>query len=131
MKKWLHFPPEIAAVGFDVGWVNEKLWALDLPVEDMPVENLMWMFDHPFWSHDDKHFVVTPKEVLANLDRYPRHRELITQAEMRLPLHVTFHKGRWIILDGMHRFAKAVLRGDRKVKVYKVPPELIPFVKDK
>ncbi len=130
MKKGRYVPPEIAAVGFDFDWHNPKLWALDLPIEDMAVNELTWHFDYPFWRDGDTWFVVRPRDVLANPDKYPEHRDRIAKADIDLPLHIMWHKGRWVFLDGMHRLAKAVQEGRKTVKVQKVPEERIEEILD-
>lgn len=128
MKKGHPVPPEISAVGFDFDWDNKKLWALDLLVEDMAVSELTWHFELPFWREGETWFVVRPKDVLADPDKYPEHRDRIAKSNPDLPLHIMWHKGRWVFLDGMHRLAKAVQAGRTTVKVQKVPPEKIPEI---
>ena len=31
---------------------NDKLWALDVPVEEISVDELLWVMDIPFWEDD-------------------------------------------------------------------------------
>jgi hypothetical protein len=38
-------------------------------------------------------------------------------------------RGRWLLLDGLHRLTKAKMTGQKKVKVRKIPREAIPKIK--
>lgn len=42
-------PAIIEEVGFDFSWDEKKVWKLDAPVEAMPIEQLAWHFDVPFF----------------------------------------------------------------------------------
>ena len=42
-------PKIIEEVGFDFHWSEEKVWALNVPVEEMDIKDLEWHFDIPFW----------------------------------------------------------------------------------
>ena len=125
MRKAKFVPPEIAEVGFDFDWNNKKLWTIDLPVEEMPVDELTWHFDLPFWRDGEQWFVVKPKDVLLNPNKYPEHRDRIQKCDLSHPLHIMWHKERWVFLDGMHRLAKAVQIGMKTVQVKKFPQERI------
>lgn len=105
---------------------NEKLWALEVPVEDMNASELVWMLDVPFWEDDEGNIVLTPRGVMDNLERYPKHRDRMAQSDTSYPLDIMKNKkGEWLTLDGLHRFAKLVLDGATTVRVRKIPPELI------
>ena len=105
---------------------NKKLWALEVPVEDMKVDELLWILDVPFWEDDQGNIVLTPNEVLQSLDQYPEHRDLLEKCDTSYPLDIMKNpKGEWGILDGLHRFAKLIQEGKTVVRVRKIPPELI------
>lgn len=105
---------------------NEKLWALDVPAEDMDVGELMWMLDVPFWEDEEGNIVITPKDVIHNLDQYPGHRDRIMSSDTSKPLDIMRNrKGEWLTLDGLHRLVKMVLTGESSVRVRKIPPEII------
>lgn len=63
-------PKIIKDVGFDFHWDNEKVWALDLPVEEIPIDDLVWHFEIPFWWENDGFYNLAPKTVLDNKDKY-------------------------------------------------------------
>jgi hypothetical protein len=105
---------------------NEKLWALDVPVEEMELNEFLWIFDIPFWEDKDGNIVITPNEVMNNLDAYPYHRDKIHNSDTSYPIDIMKNKnGRWLTLDGLHRLAKIFLNKVSKVLVRKIPPELI------
>ncbi len=113
-------PPEEFA--FD--WDNEKVRRLKVPVTRLAVARLAWNFDAPLLTGN-----VSLRDVLANPGQHPEHTQRILKADTRYPLDVMFHKGRWMILDGMHRLAKlALLCGARQVRVRRIPESAIPKI---
>ncbi len=105
---------------------NEKLWALDVPVEEMEIDELLWILDVPFWENERGDIVITPNEVIQNADQYPEHRDRINGGDTSYPLDVMKNRrGKWLTLDGLHRFVQLVLAGANTVQVRKIPPDLI------
>jgi hypothetical protein len=114
-------PPEIASVWVPFDWDNARLWSLDLPVEVLSVRELTWLLDLPCWRRGEVWFVVRPRDVLGDPDAHPEHRDRIARADLRWPIDVMHHQGRWVMLDGLHRLAKAVQAGEQIVPVRKLP----------
>lgn len=105
---------------------NEKLWALKVPVEDMHIDELLWIFDVPFWEDEQGNIVITPNEVINHPDQYPSHRERIEASDTSYPIDIMKNKkGKWLTLDGLHRLVKLVQQNKSTVRVRKIPPELI------
>lgn len=105
---------------------NEKLWALNVPIEEMDMQELVWIFSVPFWEDESGNIVITPKEVMDNMDKFPYHRDKILNADTTYPIDIMKNKkGKWLTLDGLHRLAKLFLNNEVKVKVRKIPPEII------
>ncbi len=105
---------------------NEKLWALDVPTEEMQIDELRWILDIPFWENEQGDIVIAPNEVIQNADQYPGHRDRINGGDTSFPLDIMKNrKGKWLTLDGLHRLVKLVLEGASTVQVRKIPPELI------
>lgn len=128
-KDWDKLPQEIQENGFDFHWDNQKVWSLDIPTEEMSVSELEWMLEFPFWWRDREWNTVAPKEVMSNLDRHPEHRDRIAAADSSFPLDIMQnHKGKWLILDGLHRFVQVVLAGGKTVSVRKISREMIPRI---
>lgn len=105
---------------------NEKLWALDVPTEEMSMEELLWILDIPFWENEQGDIVITPREVIQNLDKYPDHRDRIKNSNTSFPLDIMRNKrDKWLTLDGLHRLVKLIIEGENTVNVRKIPLELI------
>ncbi len=105
---------------------NKKLWALDIPIEDMDINELLWILDVPFWEDEGGNIVLTPREVMRDLDSYPEHKKRITESDTTYPLDIMKNKrGEWLTLDGLHRFVKLYSEGVSVVHVRKIPPEII------
>ncbi len=128
-KKKKEIPQIIKDVGFDFNWDEEKVWALDLPIEEMEIQELEWHFDIPFWWTEGGFYDFKPIWVIENPEKYPERVERIMKADLTYPLDIMNWKGRWLLLDGLHRLTKAKMTGQKKVKVRKVPQKAIPKIK--
>ncbi len=128
MKRKL--PKIIEEVGFDFSWDEEKVWQLDYPVEEIPIDELTWHFRVPFiWSQPDGYYDVEPQEVLNNPNKHPEEYKRTMQVDLSYPIDIMYWKGHWLILDGLHRLMKASLLNDKIVKVRKIPESAIPLIK--
>lgn len=120
-------PPIIKDVGFDFSWSEEKVWALDAPVEEIYISELIWHFDTPFlWENGI--YNLKPQEVLDNPEAHTVEYERTMRADLAYPIDIMENKGRWLILDGLHRLMKASILGMEKVNVRKIPRERIPEI---
>lgn len=126
MKREL--PKIIEEVGFDFHWKESKVWALDLPVEEMPISELEWHFDIPFWFKSGGFYDLKPRDVIDHPKEHEKEYERTMASDLRHPLDIMFWKGRWLLLDGLHRLVKAKVLGQDTVKVRKVPKESIPLI---
>ncbi|MDP3794065.1 MAG: hypothetical protein Q8R07_04945, partial [Candidatus Uhrbacteria bacterium] len=105
-KKKIYVDPRHDEHAFDLPFWrdNEKLWALKVPVEEIEINELLWIFDVPFWEDKDGNIVITPNEVIRDLDKYPDHRDRIKNSNTSHPLDIMKNKkGEWLTLDGLHR----------------------------
>jgi hypothetical protein len=121
-------PKIIKDVGFDFHWEEKKVWDLDLPVEEMDLSELEWHFDIPFWWTEGGFYDFKPIWAIDEPAKYPERYKRIIKTDLSYPLDIMFWKGRWLLLDGLHRLAKAKLEGKKKVMVRKVPKEAIPKI---
>ncbi len=123
---WEDRPQIIKDVGFDFSWDSKKVWALDIPIEEMDMQDLIWHFDIPFWEVEDTDdYNLTPWEVVDDPDKHSIHYKKIQEADLKYPIDIMENKGRWLILDGLHRLVKAHTQGLKKVMVRKIPREKI------
>ena len=127
MKK---VPKIIQDVGFNFHWDNKKVWALVVPVKEMGIPELEWHFDVPFWNKPKGgYYDLTPNNVLANQNLYGLVLERIMKVDLSHLIDIMFWKGRWLILDGLHRLVKQKLLGEKAVKVRKIPAKFINRIK--
>ena|SRR3989344_1698235 len=121
-------PKIIEEVGFDFHWSEEKVWALDVPVEDMDITELEWHFDIPFWFKPGGYYDLKPNDVLAHPEKYKEEYKRTMKADLSHPLDIMWWKNRWLLLDGLHRLVKAKQLGYKTLKVRKIPKSAIPQI---
>lgn len=121
----LQLPEIIRQVGFDFAWENEKVWALDYPAEPMPVTDLTWHFDVPFLGNYD----LKPWDVLDYPERHPEEYARTMEADTDYPADIMHWRGRWLLLDGLHRAMKTVIMNKDTIQVRKIPKSEIPNIR--
>ena len=113
---------------FDFWWDADRLHALDVPVETIAVADLDWHLERKLWRHEGVPFAVSPTEVVADPVRFGKHYERALTADLACPLDVMLWRGRWTVMDGVHRLLKARLLGLDVVRVRKIPRSAIPLI---
>ena len=121
-------PQIIEDVGFDFSWSEERVWALDVPNEEMDINELTWHFTIPFLWEGNGVYNLKPQEVLDNPEAHGVEYERTMKADLVYPIDIMQNKGRWLILDGLHRLMKASTLGMAKVTVRKISREFIPQI---
>ncbi|NQV12902.1 MAG: ParB N-terminal domain-containing protein [Parcubacteria group bacterium] len=114
-------PKIIKEVGFDFDWSESKVWALDFPVEEIPLSALAWHFDIPFWDFLDDNYNLAPNQVISDPVKFEIEYSRTMKADLSHPIDIMKNKDRWLILDGLHRLVKAKILGYNKVSVRKIP----------
>jgi hypothetical protein len=89
-----------------IAWDRARLRALDLPVEELPVKELLWQ---------------VPEGGVASVCRS-------CHSEDAQPIDITVQSGRWVILDGAERLRRAVALDVATVPVRKVPTWALPLI---
>lgn len=97
-------------------WNPDWLHALDLPVRDIPISELEWLFDIPLWSVDGVPFQASPNEVRAQPNTFREQFVRTMASDLAWPIHIMCFRGRLIILDGVHRLLKADMLGEAAVQ---------------
>jgi len=110
---------------YSIDWDVEAIWALDLPVEDMDVARFLWIMDVPIWPLNGVGYQITPTQVMNAPEQYAVEFARVNAASLKYPIDVYFNKDRWMILDGVHRLAKALSLGKSKMRVRVVPKAYI------
>ncbi len=112
----------IAGYWYSIDWDVEEIWRLDLPVETLPLEDLAWHLDIPVWpDRNGRGYSMTPRQVMDDPRRSPAERDRIENASLEFPLDVYLNRDRLMILDGVHRLAKAAMLGLSEVRIRRVP----------
>jgi len=113
-----------------IKWDNKKMWELNLPIEKMKVSELSWQFKIPFWKTDTPKFGLTPLEVIKNPKKYEGHYKRILEANLKHPIDIIKNpKGKWEILEGLHRLTKAKILKHKEVTIRKIPKQMLNFIK--
>lgn len=118
-------PEHLRDVWPDFDWDNRRVWALAVPVTEIEVASLTWLLDEPLWSSrpPEPLFDLRPRDVLAEPDAHPQHAGRVRAADLAWPLDLYPHRGRFVVLDGLHRLARLVLQGASRAQVRCLPPE--------
>lgn len=93
-KKEIYVDPRHEEHSFDLPFWrdNKKLWSLNVPVEEMKIDKFLWILGVPFWEDKDGNIVITPNEVINNLDAYPEHRDKIKNCDASYPIDIMKNK---------------------------------------
>jgi hypothetical protein len=121
--------PKPKEIDFNFIYEDSKIWSLDIPSEEMLITDLESNLDIAYLDKqgtDD--WNLTLRELINAPDREPGHYEKIKTAQMIYPIEIFFFDGSWRILDGVHRFCRAVKENRKKINVRKVTPEMIPKI---
>ena len=113
--------PAIDRYWYSIDWDVAAIWALELPVGSLGFDALAWHLDMPVWPGPWGPYTVTPNEVLADPVTHAGEHARILRADLAYPLDVYRHRGRWMILDGIHRLARAATLGRMEMQVREVP----------
>ena len=114
-------PKIIQEVGFDFRWDNKKVWSLSYPVEDVDISLIDWHFEIPFWNTGKSYYDLKPIDVINFPDDNKEEYNRTMNADTSHPIDIMENKGRWLILDGLHRLVKLKILGKTKIKVRKIP----------
>lgn len=106
-------PGELDGMILDYLWDHAKLHALtDLREVTVPVSELAWHLDLPFWTDEGKPFKVCPSDVVADRDKHSAQWDRTMAADLQFPLHGRIGSTeKIIIMDGIHRLLKASIVG--------------------
>ncbi len=102
------------SVDMMIAYVN----VMKLKPESVNIEENMWQIDQNVWGD------YSPSDVLANPERkkFAKNVERIREADLKYPILMT---SRYQIIDGYHRFLKAVKQGKKEIKAYILEPHIL------
>ncbi|HEY9292402.1 MAG TPA: hypothetical protein VIP98_14045 [Microlunatus sp.] len=111
-------PETLRGVILDFHWDLDRLHALRLPEQVLPIAELAWLLELPFWALDGRPFQVSPAEVASDPDRYRDQWQRTMASDLRYPLDGYIGADRRVtVLDGVHRLLKAKVLGRPTVTV--------------
>lgn len=120
--------PGQIAIGFQID--EQKLWALELPVENIDISELDYNLNLPYLEQEGTDdWNLTPQMLLDNFNNEVSHAVKVEQSDLNYPIDIYFHQGHWIILDGVHRYVKALKEGRKTINVRRVPEALLQNIK--
>ncbi len=115
-------PALIERYWYSIDWDVPMLWELDLPVDTLPIAALEWHLDAPVWPDPfGREYRITPRMVIGHPEIHTSEYARIERSDLSFPLEVYRNRSRLMILDGIHRFCHAYLRGDSEVRARRVP----------
>ena len=107
-----------------------KLWAIDISVEEIVIAEIDYNLDIPYLEQEGTDdWNLTPRMLIENFDKEVTHAKRVNEVDLKFPIDIYLHQGKWIILDGVHRFTKAVRLGHKTIKVRKVSEEIAQMTK--
>lgn len=117
-------------VGLDFGnWEEEKIWALELPITQINITELLWLFDVPFWESDkEERYTITPWDVVNENKNASREIEAMEKADTSYPIDVLENHGKYLVLDGLHRLVKLYKNGETEIDARIVPRSRLPEI---
>ena len=119
---------ELLEIAFDFDRDLNKLWAVEIATEEMRLSELEWHLDIPFFWQENKPFSLKPRDVFNDPVRYKKWMDKIMNVDISYPIDIIFWKGRWQILDGLHRLCKLYLLEVEFTKVRKIPLESLKLI---
>jgi len=115
-----------AEINYPFTYDYKKLWDLDIPTEEIPIDDLESNLGIAYLEKEGTDdWNLTLRELIEGPQSEPSHYKKIQEADIKYPIEIYFFNGEWRILDGVHRFCKAILSGDTTIKVRRVREENI------
>jgi len=121
--------PKPKKIDFDFVFDYSKIWKLNIPTEEISIDDLASNLDIPYLDKngtDD--WNLTLRELINAPEKEPEHYEKIKNVEMKYPIEIYFFKGSWKILDGVHRYCRAIMEGKKTIQVRKITEDMIPSI---
>lgn len=124
----IDIPESVLEYGFDFDWDEKDVWKLDYPSQTIDIKELEWHFSVPFWDWENSNYNLTPNQVMRDKEKYKEQYDRIMNSDIEYPIDIMENKGKYVILDGLHRLVKCKLLGNPKVNVRIIPRTEIPNI---
>jgi hypothetical protein len=105
-------------------WNKTSIWGLNLPIRNVPLSQLQWHLELPFWSTNPPEplFNLSPNEVLSISSFDDIHWKRIHMADLSYPIDTAVFADKLVIIDGLHRLASAKYHDREDIQIRVVPP---------
>jgi len=103
---WSKTPAVLQAVLPNTMWDRDRLHRLVLPVIELPIDELRWQLELPWWRVGERRFAVSPLQVRHDPEQYADQWRRTLAADLAYPIDL-LQRDRLIVLDGVHRLLKA------------------------
>ena len=118
-------PQSVLEYGFDFSWDEKDVWKLNYPTKNMSIKELEWHFNVPFWDWNNECYNLCPIQVIENKEKYNKQYDRVMASDLSYPIDIMENKGRYVILDGLHRLVKYKILGYEEINVRIIPREEI------
>lgn len=116
--------PKIIDLGFKFN--DKDLYGVDLPVEEIPISEIIYNADIPYLEQEGTDdWNLSPNSLIKNWDKEIIHANRVKKVDLSYPIMIYYFKNNWIILDGVHRFTKALMENHKTILVKRVPDSII------
>lgn len=103
---------------------------MEIPAEEIEIAEIEYNLDIPYLEQEGTDdWNLTPRMLVENFEREKLHAKKVEEADLKYPIEIYLHQGKWIILDGVHRFSKAVRLGHQTIKVRRISKEVAQATK--
>ncbi len=121
--------PRPREIDFGFMYESPKIWRLNIPDEEISISELESNLDIPYLEKEaTDDWNLTLRELVTNPEKEPTHYRRVKNVQLEYPIEIYFFEGSWKILDGVHRFCKAILEGKKTIRVRKVTDAMIPKI---
>ncbi|MBU1123963.1 hypothetical protein KJ652_05215 [Patescibacteria group bacterium] len=121
--------PKPDEIDFGFAHDDKKIWDLDIPTEVISIDELEHNLDIAYLDMEGTDdWNLTLREFINAPEKQPGHNAVVKRVDMQYPIEIYFFKGSWKILDGVHRYCRAVLEGMKTISVRKIPDSMIPKI---
>jgi hypothetical protein len=124
-------PDAALPVCLDYWWDRDRLSGVvsTLPLEAVPLHELLWTLDVPWGRTPAGPYTHTMRQVIEAPQLFPSAHQRVLSVDLREPIVLSqMRNGRWVVLDGFHRIAKAFLLQAETVSAVRLPQGSVPAV---
>ena len=101
------------------------MWDVDIRVEEIPISDLDNNLDIMYLEKEGTNdWNLSPRMLVEDFEKEPTHAKRVGCVDLKYPIDIYLHKGEWIILDGVHRYTKALRNGDKTIKVRRISEKI-------